>query len=180
MLLREHGGQMSRLRLLQLLYIANRESLKEALRPITGDRIAAMDHGPVPSSTYDLLRREHIGSPLWDQFIEQIGPQEHRLIRDPGVGELSKYEIEKLRSISEARREMNGYDIALETHEYDEWKRNKPSPEGYRSIPLNDLLAALGLQGSKTRIEEAVADDAAFDEALAKVRSREHAVMSSK
>jgi len=181
-LLREHGGQMSRLRLLKLLYIASRECLAETLRPITGDRIAAMDHGPVPATTYDLLKREHADAPIWDEFIEQVGPQEHRLIRDPGVGQLSKYEIEKLRKVSEVRREMNDYDIALETHEFEEWKRNKPPAKGVRWISLDDLLSALNLQDSKQRIEQAIADDAAFDEALAMARrqNREHAAAGQK
>jgi hypothetical protein len=175
-LLREHGGQMSRLRLLVLLDIASRESMVETLRPITGDRLAAVDHGPIPASTYDLLQRQHAEAPIWDQFIEQVGPQEHRLIRDPGVGELSKYEIEKLRKVADARRDKNEYDIALETQEFEEWKRNKPPAHGRLWIPLDDLLSALNLQESKQRIEQAIADDAAFDEALAMARrqSREH------
>lgn len=173
-LLREHGGQMSRLRLVKLLYIASRESMAETLRPITGDRIAAMDHGPVPSSTFDLLNREHAEAPIWDQFIEQSGPQEHRLVRDPGVGELSKYEIGKLRKVSETRREMNDYDIALETQAFEEWKRNQPPAKERRWILLDDLVSALHLQESKSRIEQAIADDAAFDQALATVRKQNH------
>jgi hypothetical protein len=176
-LLREHGGQMSRLRLLKLMYIASRESLAETLRPITGDRIVALDHGPVPSSIQDLLKREHAEASLWDQFINQVGPQEHRLVGDPGVGELSKYEIEKLRRVSEARRDIDDYDIALETQAFDEWKQNIPPLKGQVWISLDDLLAALHLQDSKKRIEQAIADDEAFDEALARVRvrNREHA-----
>ena len=57
-LLKEEAGQMTRLRLLKLLYIADRESLAETLRPISGDDVVAMDHGPVLSSTYKLIRRE--------------------------------------------------------------------------------------------------------------------------
>src|SRR5215207_4717692 len=83
-LLREHGGQMSRFRLSKLLYIANRESMLERLRPITADRGLALDHGPVPSTTFDLLWREHVDAPLWDRFIQQVGPQDHRLSEDPG------------------------------------------------------------------------------------------------
>src|SRR5688500_4690350 len=67
-LLKKHGGRMSRLRLVKLLYIADRESLSQTLRPITGDHPAAMEHGPVPSQTYDLIKRKHVDSPTWGQI----------------------------------------------------------------------------------------------------------------
>lgn len=38
---------MSYLRMLKLLYLADRESLKETGHTITGDRVVAMEHGPV-------------------------------------------------------------------------------------------------------------------------------------
>jgi uncharacterized phage-associated protein len=51
-----HGSkEMSYLRMLKLLYLADRESLKETGRTITGDRVVAMEHGPVPSCAYHLL-----------------------------------------------------------------------------------------------------------------------------
>src|SRR6185437_10320716 len=90
-LLKEHAARMSRLRLLKLLYIADRESLVETLHSISGDHVVAMDHGPVLSRTYNLLKGEDCESPLWDQFIVQEGPQDHRLCADPGVGKLSRY-----------------------------------------------------------------------------------------
>ena len=44
-LLHFHGTkEMSYLRLLKILYIADRESLKETGRPITGDHVVAMEH----------------------------------------------------------------------------------------------------------------------------------------
>jgi uncharacterized phage-associated protein len=63
-LLHFHGSkEMSYLRMLKLLYIADRETLKETGRPITGDRIVAMEHGPVLSSVYDLIKGVHRGGP---------------------------------------------------------------------------------------------------------------------
>jgi hypothetical protein len=45
-LLELHGDCMEYVRLLKLLYIADREMVAEAGAPITGDRAVAMDHGP--------------------------------------------------------------------------------------------------------------------------------------
>ena len=58
-LLELHGDRMEYVRLLKLLYIADREMMAEAGAPITGDRAVAMDHGPVlaMSTTWSRGRR---------------------------------------------------------------------------------------------------------------------------
>jgi uncharacterized phage-associated protein len=165
-LLRQHDDRMSRLRLLKLLYIAEREMIAKTLRPMTGDRISAMDHGPVLSQTYDLIKRNHLHSPQWDQYIAQRGPQDLSLIADPGVGRLSRLEIETLVQVSEHRRMMNDYDIAMETHDFAEWAKNKPLPGGSMTIPLEDLLDALKLSHFKQRIKDEAHADAELDQLL--------------
>jgi uncharacterized phage-associated protein len=154
-LLKEHAGRMSRMRLLKLLYIADREVLSETLRPITGDHAVAMDHGPVLSHTYDLIKRKHVESPLWDQFIIQQGPQDIAFVNDPGVGLLSQHEIEKLTDVAERFRNSNDHDIALVTHQFAEFKKNEPSsPEKRKPIPLDDILNALNLSGYKQQLQD--------------------------
>src|ERR1035441_6261599 len=92
-LLKEENGTMSRLRLLKLLYIADRESIAETLRSITGDDVMAMDHGPVLSKTYRLIKREAgAENVIWDKYIAQDGDRNHALVADPGDGRLSEYE----------------------------------------------------------------------------------------
>ena len=169
-LLRQHSGRMSRLRLIKLLYIADRESLSETLHPISGDRAVAMDHGPVLSRTYNLIKREDFESPLWDQYITQEGPQDHGLLTDPGSGKLSRYEIEKLVAVSEAHRTLSDYDIAIETHAFEEWIKNRPARGGAKTIPLADVLAALHIEQYADRLEAEALADAEFDKALVEVR----------
>ena len=77
--------EMSYLRMLKLLYLADRESLKETGRPITGDRVVAMEHGPVLSSVYDLIKGEHTAWPLWSKFLGKKGYR-IELLQDPGNG----------------------------------------------------------------------------------------------
>jgi uncharacterized phage-associated protein len=166
-LLREHEGQMSRLRLLKLLYIADRECLAESLRPVTGDRPVSMDHGPVLSRTYHLIKSQDIDSPLWDRFIQRHGPQDIRLIENPGMEKLSQFEIDKLQSVAEQHRSMNDYDIALETHRFREWERNQPDrPHTSKPIPLGDLFGAVGLAEHAARLERSAMEEAEVDELL--------------
>src|SRR5262245_9212871 len=51
-LLRFDDGAMDYLRLLKLLYIADREALRETGRPISYSRTIAMDNGPLSSEVY--------------------------------------------------------------------------------------------------------------------------------
>ena len=62
---------MNYMRVLKLLYIADREALRETGRPITGGRITAMERGPVLEDVYDLIRGQHLEMPLWDEHFEK-------------------------------------------------------------------------------------------------------------
>jgi len=170
-LLKLEGGRMTRLRLLKLLYIADRESMAETARPITADNVVAMDHGPVLSQTYKLIRGEAgAENAVWDKYIARDGARDHVLTSDPGEGQLSDYFITKLRGISALRRGMTDYQIADETHLFPEWIKNQPPEGSKQDIPLHDILDALGMTQYEQQFVQEQQDEAAFDAALASVR----------
>jgi uncharacterized phage-associated protein len=152
----EPHTQMSRIRLLKLLYIADREALKETGRPITGDAVVAMRHGPVLSRLYDIVKGESSDSPAFDGCVTQQGYQLF-LAKDPGKGRLNRYEVRKLKEVSERYRERDEWAISEETHGFPEWEKNDPG-DSSRPIPLEDILSAVG--HSPERIE-AIKRDAA-------------------
>jgi uncharacterized phage-associated protein len=164
--IKEHDGRISRLRLLKLLYIADREALAETLRPITGDRPVAMDHGPVLTHTYDLIKSQSTDSAEWDRYIQQRGPQDLELIEAPGLGMLSRYEIEKLKDVSARHRSMNDFDISMETHGFEEWIRNQPPKGRSRAIPIDHLLEALNLGSLKSELSAAAETELELDQLL--------------
>jgi uncharacterized phage-associated protein len=86
-LLQLHGGTMNHMRLIKLLYAAERESLKRFNRPIVGDRYVSMDHGPVVSGVYDLIK-EHNEPPAWAVLIERSSPTDVRLLTESPLGSL--------------------------------------------------------------------------------------------
>ena len=141
--------RMSRLRLLKLLYIADRQMLAKTGRPITGDRVVAMDNGPVLSQTYDLIKGREFASPLWNKHLKQSGSQDVKLVEDPGVGELAKHEIEKLQSVAREFGALDDWEVADYTHQFDEWQKNKPPKGSCQPIPLEDLLEAVGMAQHK-------------------------------
>jgi uncharacterized phage-associated protein len=159
----EPACRMSRLRLLKLLYIADRESLQERARPITGDSVVAMDHGPVLSSTYDLIKGQDFAAPVWDKFVRGVGKRDVELCGEPGVGELSRYEIRKLQEISERFRAYNDWAIAEFTHQFEEWKQHQPQNGSMNRIPIEDVLVAVGREKVKDDLIERGRTDIAVD-----------------
>jgi uncharacterized phage-associated protein len=142
---------MGRMRLLKFLYIADRESLKEAGRPITADVAVAMRKGPVLSQTYDLIKGNDFGAPLWDKYFSSVGFAVH-LTSDPGVDLLSKFELEKLHDISTRFQDADDEDVAEFTHQFPEWLKNRPPGNGRNTIPFDDLLDAIGMLSHKNEL----------------------------
>ena len=58
-LLERSGGSMDYLKLVKLLYLADRAALIETEAPITDDHYASMKHGPVPCQVLELILQEH-------------------------------------------------------------------------------------------------------------------------
>ena len=142
-LLREApGARMTRIRLLKLLYIADRECVRQTGRPITGDRVCAMEHGPVLSTVYDCLKGSCGALPTWERFFASDGTEIH-MKEAPDVGELSRYEIETLQEVSRQRANVDEWQIVEETHNFPEWRDNNPGKSS-KPIAFEAILAAVG------------------------------------
>jgi len=142
--------RMNYMRLLKLLYIADRESLKETGRPIIGTKTIAMERGPLHSEVYDLIKGGHYNAPMWAEFIH-TDRYEVELARNPGVLHLSQYEIEKLTETARAYEDMDEWEVARATHAFDEWTANRP--EGTSApIPMEAILDAVGRSKDKDEI----------------------------
>src|SRR5437867_894691 len=113
--------QMSALRLLKLLYMADRESLKETGRVITGDRVVAMEHGPVLSNVYDLIQGQHADLPRWSEFFTSTGYRINE-VKEPGVARLSRQELNRLQEVAQRNMDKSDWEVAELTHEFEEWK----------------------------------------------------------
>ena len=164
LLRRETCREMNYMRLLKILYIADRESLRLTGRPITGDRVAAMRRGPVLSEVFDLIKGIHLRFPDWTRFVQKDGFNV-RLVGEPGQANLSRFEIETLERIAEENRCRDEWDMVEYTHEFPEWKKNDPG-DGMKWIPLSDVLEAIGRGADLADIEEDAKADEAFSQLL--------------
>ncbi len=153
----------SYMKIMKILYYAERESFRQSGRPITGDRIFAMRYGPVLSNVLDLIRDRTFGAKEWADFIVT----EHnniRLAEDPGNDELSPFELDILHKVWNEHKDADPFDLATRTHDLPEYAQNPP-PEGSSvEIPVEDILRAVG----RTDIEK-IANDAEQMVALARL-----------
>lgn len=159
------GGSMDLVRLLKLLYIADRELLAEVGRPLTGDRAVAMKNGPVLSRSYDLLKRSDARSAAGlDRYLGRDG-YKVVLRADPGRGELTRRDEEKLREVADRFRCKSTWDLSEHTHTFDEW-REAPRPRKATPIPWERALIALGRGDRIGGIEAGLAEQGAIDDAF--------------
>ena len=158
---RHHGGRISRLRLLKLLYLADRASLGASGRMITGDRIVAMENGPVLSRTYDCIKEEDFASVGWQCFLRTDGI--NVVVEEvAGIDRLSPENVEHLRGACEAWAHLDDWQLVEHTHDLPVWK--DVYPQGQRtSVEISEekLRAVLGLEEVAARLD---AEDAATAE----------------
>jgi uncharacterized phage-associated protein len=159
------GGSMDRMRLIKLLYIADRELLAESGRTLTGDRAVAMKNGPVLSRTYDLIKGTVNSPEDWDRSLRSMG-YKVVLVEDPGRGELTKREVAKLHDVTERYRPVPTPALSAHTHKFPEW-RNNHVPGTSKPIPWSDALEATGhkdkIEAIEKRLEEQRLIDSLFE-----------------
>ncbi|MCU0705544.1 MAG: Panacea domain-containing protein [Fimbriiglobus sp.] len=155
-LLRNHGKRMSYLRLLKLLYITDRELLATSGHTLTGDRAVAMDHGPVLSHVYDLIKQQADEAEAWGAVIRRSNYQVE-LVGDPGTGELTRREKDKLQEVCDRYASVDDWTLADHiTHDFKEWAENYQKGTSKR-IPWDDALKAQGKEAWIPQIEKDLA-----------------------
>jgi uncharacterized phage-associated protein len=121
-LLSRGGGNMEYLKLMKLLYLADRKAFLETGAPITGDRWVAMKRGPVLSRTLNQIKSEGTES-SWDALIEtQPTAYKVSLKNLPdALDELSEIDIEILDSVYSEFGSWGQWKLVKFTHDLPEW-----------------------------------------------------------
>lgn len=149
-LLHRAGGQLPLIKLMKLMYLAERESLRVHGEPITGDRLVSMDHGPVLSTTLNHMNGS-VQRPkgFWERWIadradNDVALRDWGMIRTPedDLLGLSDSDLAILGQVWEEFGHFERWALVDYTHTLPEWK----NPYG-SSIPIDyeGLLELLGL-----------------------------------
>ena len=143
--LKRKGGTLDKLVLLKTLYMADRRTLLEQGKPITGDRMVAMDHGPVLSVVLNLMNKTPGPGSMWAKLIDPPDSNDDVLLKpgaSPDTDELSRYELRILEEEADKYADMEPYPLADHLHKIcPEWSL----PHGaVHDIEYVDLLRKNG------------------------------------
>ncbi len=143
------------LKLMKLMYLAERKSIEKSGLPMTFDRMVSLPHGPVLSQTKDLADGS-TETPEWNSLI--LDREDHDVTLAigglPDLDELSDFEEEILREIWQQFGPMTKWQIRDWTHNNcEEWE----DPDGSSlPIPEERLFEILGFNKEDS---EAMAKD---------------------
>jgi uncharacterized phage-associated protein len=140
-LLQLANGRMPYMKLIKLMYVAERESLREYKRPITGDTYVAMKLGPVLSETLRLIKRQCPSDGPWEQTVGR-DDYDARLLATPDEGPLSTAELELLDRVWRLYSTLDQFDLSRLSHQaFPEWTDPGDSA---KEITPEEILRAVG------------------------------------
>lgn len=158
-LLHRAGGKLPLLKLMKLMYLAERLSLKRYGDTITGDAFVSMPHGPVLSMTYDhmngALSSDEGGWETWvsDRADNAVALRDESMIRTPeeDLTALSETDLECLNEVWKEFGHWDKYKLRDYTHSEacPEWENPKGSS---RPIPPGRLLKAVGYNPEQVEV----------------------------
>ncbi len=150
-----NAGQMNVLSLIKILYLADRKSLILRGRPITGDRMVSMPHGPVLSRIYDEIKwgaQEGGRAQPWYEYLTERQSHDVSLqMALPTTDELSDFERGILEETHRSYGHLSPWDLRRITHELPEYQ----DPQG-SSLPINPEIILREAGWSEPDIQEAV------------------------
>jgi uncharacterized phage-associated protein len=126
---------------LKVLFGADLYHLNKYGRPIVGDTYSALDYGPVPQTTYDLLKREplaleELGTATLPFEVE--GSYRVRATRPPDLSLLSRSDIEALEDGWRRFGRLGFADRTRESHQHPAWRNARAA--GVQSMDYADFL----------------------------------------
>ncbi|MEP6590272.1 MAG: Panacea domain-containing protein [Gemmatimonadota bacterium] len=145
------SGRMNIVKLIKLLYLADRTSLIQWGRPLTFDTFFSLKNGPICSSTLNLINDRTLSEAprYWRQFISERTENDVLLTQEPENDQLSAAEESLIKETYERFGSMTEWQLVEYTHRLPEWQ----NPGSSRlPILLRDILVPEGY--SETEAEE--------------------------
>jgi uncharacterized phage-associated protein len=167
------GGQMEILKLMKLMYLAERTSYQKYGEPMIGDKLVSMDNGPALSITLNHMNRFLLSDPEgWESWVSDRNNYVLALakpVRNPkeDLLQLSDGEFEILDSVWTEYGKYGSFQLADLTHEIcPEWE----DPHG-SSLPITQsrLLRSVGFDAQTAKaLEERIAENRHLDAAFSR------------
>tara|TARA_B110000114_G_C15034786_1_gene374519 strand:- start:616 stop:1161 length:546 start_codon:yes stop_codon:yes gene_type:complete len=138
------GGTINIMSLVKLIYLADRKALDKYETPISGDSYVSMTNGPVPSSSYDLIKGVMKVAEWSDLISERVNHKVGltRTLEGSDLDYLCEDDLDIIESIWSELGHLSQYELVVYSHENcKEWQDPKGS-----SIPISyeDIFLKLG------------------------------------
>jgi len=161
--LKLHSKPMEYMKLIKLLYMADRVALDCMYETISGDKYYSMDYGPILSRVYNLIINGPRIAPndLWFKYISSPSDYQINLLSDPGTDELCEEEEDIIKNVYSTFGMVDVWKISNLTHFFPEWTY----PNG-SSIPIHieDILKAMNKsEGDIRYIRDNIFKEGAID-----------------
>ena len=149
-LLQLAGGRLNHMKLIKLLYLADRRALVQYGRPITFDWYVSMPHGPVLSFTLDRINDSPSpdGTSYWHRFISERRDNEVTLLDRVPRDQLSPAEEQLLDAVWREFGTMSQWELRDYSHTLPEWRDPKGSS---LPIQIRDILLGEGFSEAEAR-----------------------------
>lgn len=165
---RKEGGSINLLKLVKLIYLANRRAMEKYDYPLFDDYLYSMDHGPVNSTVYDYINGARRDAEDWEEFVTSrsgynVGLRHKKAPSDSDLDELSDSDLGILTKIWARFGKMDQWELVKFTHQNcPEWE----DPRGTSvSIPYERVFKALGKRHSG-ELAKQIEDQRAIEKAL--------------
>lgn len=147
-LLKLSGGRQFHMKLLKLLYIADRRAIARWGFFLSEDSHVSMEFGPVLSNTYNLIKGTYKGD-FWANHISPRVNNQVRLLRETATDTLSRAEERLLTEVFAEYGDVETFKLSEMTHkEFPEWR-----DPGKSSIPISprEILKAQDVPDDEIR-----------------------------
>ncbi len=155
--LKTEGKIINVLKAIKLVYLADRESIKEWGLPILDENRCSMPHGPVNSFTYAHINGEYdLDACGWSTYLEDrenhlVAVKNNISVHD--LNELSEADIQCLDAVWEKFGNMDQWQLVEWTHD----EKNIPEwedPNGSsKIIPLERIMRVVGVKDSDAQVQ---------------------------
>lgn len=144
------GGTINILKLIKLLYLADRESMSRYGTPISFDYAYSMDNGPMLSQALDFVNgfiQDASNAAKWEEWISSRDNHQvslNRRFHRDDLDELSDANLDVLGAVWREFGQFDQWQLVKYTH--DNCPEYKETPRGQRN-PISDfdILTAVGI-----------------------------------
>lgn len=148
---RKGGGCAEKLKLIKLLYLAERTSFQRRGRPMNFDSYFSLPHGPIASSALNGMDRE-LDAPEWDA-LAVAERKDVTIVGEVGDDRLSRADRKILDDVWERFGDMTASQIRNWTHancgEYVEVEMGSRLP-----IDVSEIMAQVGIENPDAMARE--------------------------